>query len=287
METLNEYIKKRYSTSSAKRYSRDVEIYMESAIEPINAKQADIMNYVHELRALYGKSSNVNTIMASISKYYDWLVYTEQRKDNPCRKLNLKNLGKKDVALHTLFTIQELELLLDRVERYQDLLYRNKGVISLLIYQALTMENLINLEIHDFNLNKGEVFIRRTNRTNERTLQLKSNQILILDKYIREEREKLLRVKTDRLLITKLGTEEKGEGISYLISTFKSLFADRNLNPKTIRQSVIHEKFKEGKDIREIQLFSGVKYPSSIERYRPENDEEMKEAIEIYHPFAN
>ena len=69
-------------------------------------------------------------------------------------------------------------------------------------------------------------------------------------------------------MLTKLGTPEKGEGISYLISTFKGLFPERNLNPKTIRQSVIADLLKQGKDLRLVQVFAGHKYPSSTERYR-------------------
>lgn len=286
MEDLKQYILKRFAASSAQRYLRDVEIYLDSTEDPEKANFKDLMQYVHELRSIYGKSSNVNTMVAGISKYYDWLVYTGKRKSNPCKKLNLKNQGKKDIELHKLFSKEELELLLNRVERYQDLQQRNQVIISFLIYQGLTMENLVNLELQDVKLESGEIFIRQTNRLNARTLVLRPNQILLLHKYIHEERPKLLKVNTDKLLITKLGTEERGEGINYLISTFKPLFPGRNLNPKTIRQSVIQEKFKEGKDIREVQLFSGVKYPSSIERYRPQNDEEMREAIELFHPLA-
>ena len=67
--------------------------------------------------------------------------------------------------------------------------------------------------------------------------------------YINETRPKLLKGQAERsrsLILTKAGTPEKGEGISYFLETSKHLFPDRNLNMKTIRQSVIANLLKSG-----------------------------------------
>jgi len=91
---------------------------------------------------------------------------------------------------------------------------------------------------------------------------------------------------TKKLIISKLGSEENGEGISYLIETMRSKFPDRKLNPKTIRQSVIANLLKQGKDLRLVQAFAGHKYPSTTERYKQNQVEDLKKEVLKYHPLG-
>jgi integrase/recombinase XerD len=88
-------------------------------------------------------------------------------------------------------------------------------------------------------------------------LQLKTNQVKVFYWYIHEVRPKLLKTETDRLIVNLRDNLETGEGINYLIDTFKSKFPDRNLNTKTIRQSSIANLLKSGKGLREVQYFAG------------------------------
>ena len=76
-----------------------------------------------------------------------------------------------------------------------------------------------------------------------------------------------------------------GEGIGYVIETQKHLFPGRRLNAKTIRQSVITNLLKAGKDLRIVQAFAGHKYPSTTEKYKQTHVEELKTQILNYHPL--
>lgn len=75
--------------------------------------------------------------------------------------------------------------MLERKERYRHLEYRNKVLMSLLIYQGLHPEEMAALEVIDFNLHAAQVCIRATAKTNSRTLGMKASQILLLQEYIR------------------------------------------------------------------------------------------------------
>jgi hypothetical protein len=83
-----------------------------------------------------------------------------------------------------------------------------------------------------------------------------------------------------------LGTGEVTGQENYLVSTFKPLFKDRNLNPRTIRQSVITHLLDQGKDIRLLQVFSGYKYPSATEKYKQSDNKEFKYQILKFHPLG-
>lgn len=282
---LDEYLRKHHSPATAKAYQREIEIYIKANLQAAQASFKDVMEYIGTLRKKYGSAASIHRIVSSIKVYYKYLNHIGQRKDNPARSIRLRDKRHKALQVQDLFTTKELELLLERKERYSDLQLRNQVVISLLIYQALTTGEMAALTLQDINLEEGTIKIKATPKTNARELKLKTKQIMLLHKYINEVRIKLLSVTTEKLIITKLGTAETGEGINYLVSTYKKLFPDRNLNPKTIRMSVITNLLKEGKDLRIVQAFAGHKYPSATERYKQNGIEELKQVIQKLHPL--
>jgi integrase/recombinase XerD len=283
--TIAEYLRVNHSARTAKAYQREIELYLKANPTAAQANFKDVMEYIGTLRKKYGSSASIHRIVSSIKVYYKYLNHIHQRKDNPARSIRLRDKKHKALQVQDLFTPTELELLLERKERYADLQVRNQVVISLLIYQGLTTGEMASLTLRDINLEEGTIKIKATPKTNARELKLKTKQIMLLHKYISEKRTKLISTTTDKLIITKLGTAETGEGIHYLVSTYKKLFGDRNLNPKTIRMSVITNLLKEGKDLRVVQTFAGHKYPSATERYKQSGIEELKQVIQKLHPL--
>ena len=143
---------------------------------------------------------------------------------------------------------------------------RNRTVISLLIYQILRLTEVTRIRLEDIDLDSGTIYLRATIRTTDRTLTLRPNQVMLLHDYIHKVRPGLLKTDTNHLVVTLRGTAETGEGISYLAETFRPLFPDRTLNTGTIRQSVITNLLKEGKDLRVVQVFAGHKKNSTTAR---------------------
>ena len=157
--------------------------------------------------------------------------------------------------------------------------------MSLLVNQALRVQEMCSLEVENVDLKKATIDIKGTAKTNARTLNLKSEQIMLIHCYVNEIREKLIKVESEKLIITKTGTAEKGEGIHYLVSTFRHLYPRKKLTPTTIRQSVITNLLKSGTDLRIVQVFAGHKKPSATEKYRQTNLEKLRSSIEKYHPL--
>lgn len=285
--SLSDYLSRRHTKSTAERYHKDIQNYLESITEQKAqaATYSDIMDYIGILRKKYSNPESIKVIIHAIKKYYYWLNHTGGRKTHPCRNLKLKEKANRDVQIQDLFKPEELELLLERKERYKDVKTKNQIIISLLIYQGLTRNDIVKLTLKDIDLEEGSIYIKPDIKTHSRTLKLKSNQIMLFYKYTHEIRPKLKTIETSSLILTKSGTPEQGEGISYLLETSKHLFPDRNLNTKTIRQSVIANLLKQGNDLRLVQVFAGHKYPGSTEKYRQTGIEELKAGIQKYHPL--
>lgn len=77
-----------------------------------------------------------------------------------------------------------------------------------------------------------------------------------------------MRQETNAFILGKLGNRITVDDINYLVSTYKELFPDRNLNPGTIRQSVISNWLNEKKlPLEQVQLMSGQRWISTTVKY--------------------
>jgi integrase/recombinase XerD len=284
---LQDYLIEHYTSDTASIYLQEIERYLSSCPEAATAVYKDILDYMGALRTRYSNPSTLNRILCSLKAYYGYLCANGGRLDNPASSILLKDQRSRDIQLQDLFTMAELEVLLNRPERYAYLTSRNKVLMSLLIYQALYPMEMETLQTGDVNLEAGTLSIRATAKTNGRELSMKPSQILLFYQYIREARVRLLgNNSSDALLISHRGQPMCAEDITkHVKRSFTKLYPGRTVNAQTIRQSVITHLLKRGHDLSVVQVFAGHKYPSSTERYRQGEIETLKVAIEKHHPI--
>mgnify|MGYP001290626387 CR=1 FL=1 len=284
---LRTYLERKYSPATVKVYHFEIEHYlawMGVEVAP-TATYSQVLQYLDYLRSRYDNPATLTRILATIKQYYQYLIDTGQREDHPCASIRIRDRGRQEVQLQDLLSKAELELLLTRKERYELLTLRNQVIMSLLVYQALLSGEICRLTLQDVDTKAGTIYIQAGGKTNERTLPLKAEQILLLHRYITEVRPQLITAETNALVITKRGTAELGEGIHYLVTTFRKLIPNKHLTTVTIRQSVIALMLKAGTDLRIVQTFAGHTKPSTTERYRVDHLEELREAVAKYHPL--
>lgn len=284
---IKEYLQQHYTQKTANAYIREIEIYTTNNPQAKKYTYTEIINYIGILRTKYSNSKTINRILSSIKAYYNYLCFIEIRKDNPTKSIVLRDKISRDIQLQDLFTLEELETLLHRKERYTHLEYRNKVLMSLLIYQGLQPRELSTITINDINLEQATIYIKATTKTNSRELPLKASQIILFQKYETEIRKKLLKEnKTDNYLIGIRGNDFTETDItSHIKNNYKGLFTGRKVNAMTIRQSVITNLLKQHNDLRIVQSFAGHKYPSTTERYKQNEVEALQQQINLHHPI--
>ena len=270
--TLENYLKSKLSASSVKIYLFEINHFIKyfGEAKATAATYQDIQNYLSWLRDHYDNPGTINRILQALKQYFFYLIEIKKRVDHPCRYLSIKDHSTSQMQLQDFFTTEQLQKLTlesqNRKERYKILEVRNQVIMSLLVNQALRVQEMCSLEVENVDLKKATIDIKGTAKTNARTLNLKSEQIMLIHCYVNEIREKLIKVESEKLIITKTGTAEKGEGIHYLVSTFRHLYPRKKLTPTTIRQSVITNLLKSGTDLRIVQVFAGHKKPSATEK---------------------
>ena len=92
-----------------------------------------------------------------------------------------------------------------RESRYPMLGNRNKALLSLLIYQGLTPQNIINLRVEDIDLDSEDVCVMATKKLTRRSPELRSNQVLTLHLYVYQDCVERIKTASARLFMTKRG----------------------------------------------------------------------------------
>ena len=256
--------------------------------ENINIKQAnytDLLDFVNHCRKSNLSTEYINRIILSLRNYFNYLIKTNQlTSGNLADGFRLK--GEVQKVVSDTLSKEELEKVYHEYEVSSDNTFRNKIILGLLIYQALTLDDLNNLLTEHVKLRKGKINVPSGKQRKSRILKLEPHQILDLQEYLLQVRERLLKEsgqETDRLLLT-------SNSEYYVSNTLKALFKQiREINPliknaSQIRISVITDWIKHY-NLREVQYMSGHKTVKSTERYKTENLEELSKALEKFHPL--
>ena len=215
--SIEDYLRESLMQSSVESYLYDINKYKKSNRNADKYDYQKVMQYIEILRNEHSVS-NVKRVIASIKKYYDYLIETGKRKDNPARAIRIRDGKENPIQLQDLFTEKELQILLvPRIERYPFLTKRNKIIMSLLVNQGLRLGEIEQMKVADIDLEKATIQINKTGITNARDLPLKAEQILLLYEFINQDRNKLKTFRNDEnaLLLGKLGTPIRKEDVDY------------------------------------------------------------------------
>jgi site-specific recombinase XerD len=286
--TLENYLQQTLRETTVKIYLYEINKFIDQNPENKTYTYQKIMQYIELLR--YEKQpQTVARIVASLKKYYQYLIEVKVRKDNPARAIILRDAKSNPIQLQDLCTPKELQRLLEpRQERYPFLAKRNQVIMSLLVHQGIRTNELTQLKTTDIDLVKAQIHITKTSQTNSRTLPLEASQILLLYEYINSYRTKLVtnRTQSNHLLLSKLGTPTTSDDIHYLLTTYpKAEFSNKTITTITIRQSVITNLLAQNNDLRKVQYFAGHKSLDTTEKYKETGLNALQTAIDKLHPI--
>lgn len=280
----NHLIKNKLSEDTIQTYQKCISIFLNRIQEenkaPEDIKYTDIINFIEYLKEQGKSIGRINIYLLAIRHYYDYLDINNY----PAEGVILK--GRKRTIPANLIEEKDLQNLYENYPDTDFISKRNKVIIGLFVYQAISREELEKLKPEHLLLNKAKVIIPPGRNTNQRTLPLNASQIGDFYEYmeiIRSELEQQCKFKSDKLFFGIKGSKTLRGMLSYIYKTI------REINPeikdgKQIRMSVISNKLKT-QNLREVQYFAGHKWVSSTERYKLGNIEDLKKEVEKYHPL--
>jgi len=133
--TLKKYLLEKYSSTSIKGYENIIHRFKISLGNEVDqANYNDVLEYIGTLRKQGLHAKSLRNHLFAIKIYFTYLLTTNQRKDHPCKNLNLKDQINRQIHVESLYDKATLEALFENYEcKYQEHFNRNKIIISLLI----------------------------------------------------------------------------------------------------------------------------------------------------------
>ena len=296
MKEYNNYLEKeQYTKTTIKSYTLQAEKFTEWIIKQqlninlFNYKEAII--YVQYLQSRHTKPKTINSKLAAVRQYFNYLVHVNEITTNPFTNLRVQG-EKKNRLLHNLLSSDELEDLYYSYETETDkhprrilANKRNKVIIGLLVYQGVTTSDLTRLELEHLELYKGKIYIPRGNIGNRRTLELKPWQVMEFIEYINEVRPKQVPNNNQDTQLVFIASQNRiTDTVMNIMKKLKKI-NHKVVNIHQIRASVIVNWLSQY-NLRKVQILAGHKYIGTTERYVQEDLKQLQEVVNNYHPLS-
>lgn len=246
-----------------------------------------MVSYLESCRSRGLGEGTLQNYLNWLRLHYDYLLLEKVVTKNPVSHLKLRR-GKRGTRRNNLLqeVLSESDLLscYELYVKNKRLSLRSKVQLGLYVFQGLSSGEEELLRIKDVLLEKGELKIPSSTRHESRILLLKSRQLLDLLNWMEgKKRESLLLEYKNKShganarfhLIHQLNRELRKGGI------IKEVW-----NVAHLRRSVIVSWLSQY-PLREVQYYAGHRWVSSTEQYRRGNIEELRSALNVYHPLKD
>lgn len=272
-----------------------------------NCTEKEIMLYLAHLQKKNIAPETRKLRLSALKHFFSFQIETNNRKDNPASKIKLQATQKQ--KLYPILTPQELQNIYQKYQAptkddkrshhnwftsYRLSKERNKVIIGLLFNQGITTAEVSRITTDSLDLRNGKIDITGGRTGKDRTLELKSSQIMDLMEYQYKTRNELLKYQTQDTKQLFLSTPASGQtqvNDVNAFNIFKRLTDElKEQNPKFInflqvRASVITYWLK-NYNLRQVQYFAGHKRIISTEMYLINDIDDLQKEIENFHPIG-
>ncbi len=289
MKAFEKYLLNRgYRTKTAKGYATCLNLFFKwCEVAQISPKTACIED-VYDFQSSCRRDGNApNTILEKI-QVVRLYFYFLKRTPNPAI-LVVSERREKTIPSNLLDEETMLEIYFSFLPR-TDAEKRNKCLLGLLLFQGLMRSELGSLEVDYIDFDQSRIYIPSSTKTNERYLDLHRRQVADLEQYVHLTRPQLLKESgknTNLLFFTQSNSMANGlhNAISILTTALKHDFP--YFSSLTQLRSSRISIWVRNNDLRLAQYFSGIKYASSLGRYKRTNIDSLKRKINTIHPLDN
>ena len=290
---FNAYLKleRSLSENTVENYLRDIhklENYFSSKETKKISWQEINLNHLQEfLTNIHDIGLSANTqsrIISSIKTFFKFLNIEDLRNDNPAELLEAPKTGRK---LPDTLSVEEINLLINAIDRSKNEGERNVAIIEVLYGCGLRVSELINLKISELFWDEG--FIRVIGKgSKQRLVPLGSVAKKHLTIYLNEIRVhlKINPNHEDIVFLNRRGNQLSRVMIFTIIKQLaEKASINKNISPHTLRHSFATHLIEGGADLRAVQEMLGHESITTTEIYTHLDRNYLRQAILDFHPL--
>ena len=274
------------SPNSVAAYEQDLQrltSYMEQHnIDVIKATYEDLQAFVFETFKSINSVRTQARLVAGIHSFYRFLLYHNYIQQDPSELLETP---KKEHHLPDVLTLDEIDSMIAQLDMSKPESHRNRAIIEMLYGSGLRVSELVNLRLSDIYRQEG--FMRIIGKGSKQRLVPISPVADQWLQYWLEDRSKL-DIKpeySDIVFLNRYGRQLTRAMIFTIIKTLaKQADIHKNISPHTLRHSFATHLLQNGADLRIIQQLLGHEDITTTEIYTHIEIQDLREAIQKYHP---
>ena len=273
-------IERAMSPNTVASYCSDVEKFAEFHGDALEKAGPDaVISYLASRRTLSERSQARQ--LSSLRSFYDWLILEKFIEENPCDKVDMPKLG---VYLPTVLSVEEVEAIIDSVQREDWFGLRDKAILEVLYGCGLRVSEAVELKISGVYLDEG--FLRVIGKGNkERLVPLGEMAGDALRNYLDSRPAPADAESDDVLFLNRFGKRFSRVSMFNLVKK-QALAAGitKELSPHTFRHSFATHLVENGADLRVVQEMLGHESISTTEIYTHVDSSTWQKQILEHHP---
>ena len=256
-------IERAMSPNTVASYCSDVKKFAEFHNDALEKADPDaVISYLSSRKKLSERSQA--RLLSSLRSFYDWLVLEKVIEENPCDKVDMPKLG---VYLPTVLSVEEVEAIIDSVQREDWFGLRDKAILEVLYGCGLRVSEAVELKISGVYLDEG--FLRVIGKGNkERLVPLGEMAGDALRNYLDLRPAPADAESDDVLFLNRFGKRFSRVSMFNLVKK-QALAAGitKELSPHTFRHSFATHLVENGADLRVVQEMLGHESITTTEVY--------------------
>jgi len=279
---------KQASANTISSYMRDIRQFSNwlrenENVEIVDATQLNISTFLAHLEGEGRTPATLSRSLASLKNFYAYVVSTGFLEKTPVTEIHV-NRGEK--KLPQILTGREIELLLAQPVCVDAKGFRDKAMLEVMYATGIRVTELISLDIDDVNLEQGIIKCNAAKKA--RVIPLYPAALKALSVYIRDVRESMLAVPSERALFVNIsGVRMSRQGFWKILKHYQSTaHIEKEITPHTLRHSFAVHLLENGADVGSLQELMGHSDISSTQMYTQLINQKLKSVYKKCHPKA-
>lgn len=269
-------------------YKYDLHKFLRFLAKEINEvneiEEQHVRAFVYTLNDQYSPLTQ-SRILSSLSTFFSYLLLDEKIDANPMQFIEHPKTSRK---LPVFLTLEEIELILDQIDRNTYEGDRNYVILDCLYSFGLRVSELTSLRMSDVFFDEG--FIRIFGKGNkERLVPMAPQTKDLLISYIKYTRPELVNdnFPTDVLFLNRRGKPLTRAMIFTVVKNASRLTGiTKEVSPHTFRHSFATHLLENGANLFAIQSMLGHESVTTTEIYVHVEKSALKKIIEDFHPWV-
>ena len=251
------------SPNTVASYCSDIQKFLSvSGVDADKVLPDDILQYISSLENVSERSQA--RLLSALRSFFDWMQIEGYMTENPCDRVDMPKLG---VYLPSVLSVQEVEDIINSIDRTDWIGLRDKAILEVLYGCGLRVSEAVNLRISGLYLDEG--FVRIIGKGNkERLIPLGDMACSAVRAYLDVRPQPGDSDSDDLLFLNRFGKSFSRVSMFKLIKK-QALVAgiNKEISPHTFRHSFATHLVENGADLRVVQEMLGHESITTTEIY--------------------